>query len=91
VGTPRAELKLWLRLLETDRVEYWFYNASTNITVAIFRFNDFEGSTDTPYMVFTQSQSNVTTDGQSAALSWCQAPTWTQKQTFVTVRQLWAC
>jgi hypothetical protein len=34
------------------------------------------------------SQSYVTTDGQSASLSWCQAPSVAQGQISVTVRQL---
>jgi hypothetical protein len=38
-----------------------------------------------------QSQSYVTTDGQSVSLSWCQAPPEFQYQIFVTVRQLWVC
>jgi hypothetical protein len=33
------------------------------------------------------SQCYVTTDGQSASLSWCQAPSGAQDQIFVTVRQ----
>jgi hypothetical protein len=37
------------------------------------------------------SQSYVTTDGQLASLSWCQAPSRAQNQIFVTVRQLWVC
>jgi hypothetical protein len=35
-----------------------------------------------------QSQTYVTTDGQSVSLSWCQAPSGVQDQNFVTVRQL---
>jgi hypothetical protein len=35
-----------------------------------------------------QSQSYVTTDGESASLSWCQAPSGAQDQIFLTVRQL---
>jgi hypothetical protein len=33
----------------------------------------------------SQSQSYVTTDGQSASLSWCQAPSWAKDQIFVTL------
>jgi hypothetical protein len=36
----------------------------------------------------SQNRSHITTDGQSASLSWCQAPSWAQDQIFVTVRQL---
>jgi hypothetical protein len=39
----------------------------------------------------SQSQRYVTTDGQSASLSWCQVPSWTQDQIFVTVRPLLVC
>jgi hypothetical protein len=35
-----------------------------------------------------QSQSHVTTDGQSTSQSWCQAPSGGQYQIFDTVRQL---
>jgi hypothetical protein len=34
------------------------------------------------------SQSYVTTDDQSASLSWCQAPSGKHDRIFVTVRQL---
>jgi hypothetical protein len=36
----------------------------------------------------SQSQSYVTTDGQSANLSWCQAPPGAYDQIFITARQL---
>jgi hypothetical protein len=36
----------------------------------------------------SRSQSYVTTDGQSASLSWCQASSETQDQIFVTARRL---
>jgi hypothetical protein len=38
-----------------------------------------------------QNQSYVMTDGQSASLSWCQAPSVAQDQIFVSVRQLLVC
>jgi hypothetical protein len=38
-----------------------------------------------------QSQSHITTDGQSASQSWCQAPSGAQDQIFVTVRHLKFC
>jgi hypothetical protein len=37
------------------------------------------------------SQSYITTDVQSASLSWCQAPIWGRWEHFDTVRQLWFC
>jgi hypothetical protein len=37
------------------------------------------------------SYTSITTDGQSASLSWCQAPSGAQDQIVVTVRQLWVC
>jgi hypothetical protein len=37
-----------------------------------------------------QSQSHVTTDGQLASLSWCQAPTWGPKPDFCRC-QFWVC
>jgi hypothetical protein len=40
----------------------------------------------------SQSQSYVTTDGQSASLSWCQAPIWRIKAIFffcLTISGLW--
>jgi hypothetical protein len=43
------------------------------------------------FCIRLQSQSYVTTDGQSASLSWCVAPSGTQGQIFVTVRQLRVC
>jgi hypothetical protein len=39
----------------------------------------------------SQSQSYVTTDGQSASLSWCQVPIGTQGQIIIRVRQLRVC
>jgi hypothetical protein len=39
----------------------------------------------------SQSQSYVTTDGQSTSLSWCKSPTWGSRQNFITVRQLRVC
>jgi hypothetical protein len=39
----------------------------------------------------SQSQSYVTTDGQSTSLSWCEAHIWAQDKIFITVRQLWVC
>jgi hypothetical protein len=39
----------------------------------------------------SQSRSYVTTDGQSASLSWCQAASGAQDQFLVTVRQLRVC
>jgi hypothetical protein len=39
----------------------------------------------------TQSQSHVTTDGQSASQSSCQAPSAAQDKIFTTVRQLRFC
>jgi hypothetical protein len=41
----------------------------------------------------SQSQSYVTTDGQSASLSWCQAPIWGLRPDFFffTLRQLRVC
>jgi hypothetical protein len=39
----------------------------------------------------SQSKNYVTTDGQSAGLSWCRAPFAVQYQIFVTVRQLRVC
>jgi hypothetical protein len=43
-----------------------------------------------------QSQSYITTDGQSTSLSWCQAPIWDQRPIFIFLsliisRQLWVC
>jgi hypothetical protein len=45
------------------------------------------------YLTATQSRSHnyVTTDDQSASLSWCQAASGAQDQIFVTVRQLPVC
>jgi hypothetical protein len=37
------------------------------------------------------SQSHITTDGQSASQSWCQAPSGAKDQIFVTVRHLRFC
>jgi hypothetical protein len=37
------------------------------------------------------SQSYVTTDCQSASLSWCQAPIWGLRPDLITVRQLRVC
>jgi hypothetical protein len=37
------------------------------------------------------TQSYVTTDGQSASQSWCQAPSGAQDQILITVRQLRVC
>jgi hypothetical protein len=39
----------------------------------------------------SQSQSYVTTDGQSASLFWCQEPFGANDQIFITVRQLRVC
>jgi hypothetical protein len=39
----------------------------------------------------SQSQNYVTTDGQSASVSWCQAARAAQNEIFVTVRQLRVC
>jgi hypothetical protein len=39
----------------------------------------------------SQSQSHVTIDNQSPSLSWCQAPSGAQDQTFVTARRLRVC
>jgi hypothetical protein len=39
----------------------------------------------------SQSQCHVTTDGQLASQSWCQAPSGAQDQIFVTVRHLLFC
>jgi hypothetical protein len=36
----------------------------------------------------SQSYSYVTTDGQSASLPWCQAPSWAQCQILVAIREL---
>jgi hypothetical protein len=41
--------------------------------------------------VFSQSRSYVTTDGQSASLSWCQAASGAYDQILVTIRQLRVC
>jgi hypothetical protein len=38
-----------------------------------------------------QNQSYVTTDAQSVRLSWCQAPSGDQENSFVSVRQLRVC
>jgi hypothetical protein len=40
---------------------------------------------------FYSAASYVTTDGQSASLSWCQAPIWGPRPDFITVRQLRVC
>jgi hypothetical protein len=42
-------------------------------------------------LTLNQSQSYVATEGQSASLSWCQAPSGAQDQIAVTVRQLRVC
>jgi hypothetical protein len=42
-------------------------------------------------VVQSQSQCCVMTNGQLDSLSWCQTPSGTQDQIFVTVRQLWVC
>jgi hypothetical protein len=39
----------------------------------------------------SRSQSHVTTDGQSASLPRCQAPSGAQDQILVTIRELWVC
>jgi hypothetical protein len=45
----------------------------------------------------SESESYVTTDGQSASLSWYKAPIWAYDQIFIAVRnteyvvQLWVC
>jgi hypothetical protein len=41
--------------------------------------------------VQSRSQNYVTTDDQSASLSWCQAPSGAQNQIFVTVGRLRVC
>jgi hypothetical protein len=38
-----------------------------------------------------QNHSYITTDGQSASLSWCQAPIWVTRPDFYYVRQLRVC
>jgi hypothetical protein len=43
-----------------------------------------------------QSQSYITTDGQSASLTWCQAPIWDPRPvlsllSLIIFRQLWVC
>jgi hypothetical protein len=43
------------------------------------------------YNSLLQSRSYITTDSQSASLSWCQAHSGAQVQIFVTVRQLRIC
>lgn len=45
VGTPRAELKLWLRLLGGDHTKCWIQNVSTNI----FRVTDFVEGPGAPW------------------------------------------
>jgi hypothetical protein len=42
-------------------------------------------------MSVLSSQSHVTTDGQLASLSWCQATSGAQEEISVTVRQLRVC
>jgi hypothetical protein len=39
----------------------------------------------------SQSQSYITTDGQSASMSWNKAPIWNLDQIFIIVRQLRVC
>jgi hypothetical protein len=45
------------------------------------------------YLKSSQSKSYITTDGQSANLSWCQAPIWNPQPNFflflIIIRQLW--
>jgi hypothetical protein len=43
------------------------------------------------YLSQSQSQSCVTTDGQSASLSWYQAPSGAQDPICITIRQLGVC
>jgi hypothetical protein len=43
---------------------------------------------DSNYLTLITTKSYFTTDGMSACLSWCQAPSGAQGQFFVTVRQL---
>jgi hypothetical protein len=40
---------------------------------------------------YSPSQNHITTDGQSASQSWCQAPSGAQDQIFVTIRHLRFC
>jgi hypothetical protein len=43
-------------------------------------------------MILTpESESYVTTDGQSVSVSWNKAPIWVYDQMFITLRQLQAC
>jgi hypothetical protein len=42
-------------------------------------------------IVFSQSQSHISTDGQSVCLSWCRAPSGAHYQILVTVWQLLSC
>jgi hypothetical protein len=46
-------------------------------------------------MTDSQSLSFIMTDGQSASLSWCQAPIWDQQPIFLLLliifKQLWIC
>jgi hypothetical protein len=54
--------------------------------LSAYHFSQLQLSTN---LTTTQkSQSYVTTDGQSASMSWCQAPSGTQDNIFITVRQL---
>jgi hypothetical protein len=39
----------------------------------------------------SESESYITTDGQSASLSWNKAPFWTYDHIFITIRQLRVC
>jgi hypothetical protein len=50
-------------------------------------------STDphSPSDFLSQSQSHITTDGQSVCLSWCRAPSGAHNQILVTICQLLSC
>jgi hypothetical protein len=80
-----------------DRIYWTFYTTCLNISqITVF---DWRLSTSDHTILIpsswsqsqSQSQSHVTTDCQSASLSWCQAPIWGLRPLFITVRHLQAC
>jgi hypothetical protein len=56
----------------------------------------YSGVSPTVKYLSVVSQSYITTDSQSASLSWCQAPIWVPRPIFILIsliifRQLWVC
>jgi hypothetical protein len=70
----------------------WFLVPSPTGLMAMFLLSDVSGNLQTTTRsAGWRCQSHITTDGQSASQSWCQAPSGAQVQIFVTVRHLRVC